>query len=91
MRTRVVSFNSRRPPSLILEGFPDCQDLIEVLWKSSEEFREVCADFVTARDSLDQIERSDLSQSAVETYEELVDELRQELLTFLSAPLRGEI
>jgi hypothetical protein len=84
---RVVSFQSRRPPTLVVKRFPDHRDVIEVLWKCNEEFREVCADFVTARSSLKHVERSDSAQSAVETYEELLEELHQELLVFLSAPL----
>jgi hypothetical protein len=83
--SRVVQFKTEHPPRLIIEGFPDHKETIEMLWDGSEEFREVCADFVTARVSMERAEQSDHGSRTVERYEELVEELRLELRTLLSA------
>ena len=86
--SRVVHFNTQRPPQLIIEGFPDHQETIETLWNGNEEFREVCTDFVTARASLERAVQSKHGLCTVERYEELVDELRLELLDMLTVPPR---
>jgi len=87
--SRVVQFKTERPPRLIVEGFPDHHEVIESLWDGSEEFREVCADFVTARVSLERAEQSEHRLPTIERYEELVEELRLELLALLAAPPRN--
>ncbi len=73
---------------MIIEGFPDHQEVIETLWDGSEEFREVCTDFVTARVSLERAEQSEHGFRTVERYEELIEELRLELLALLAVPPR---
>lgn len=86
--SRVVQFKTEQPPRLISERFPDHKDVIETLWDGSEEFREVCTDFVTARASLDRAEQSKHGFRTIERYRELIEELRLELLALLSAPPR---
>ena len=83
--SRVVQFKTEQPPRLISERFPDHKDVIETLWDGSEEFREVCTDYVSARATLDRAEQSEHEFRTVERYKELIEELRLELLALLSA------
>ncbi len=73
---------------MIIEGFPDHQEVIETLWDGSEEFREICTDFVTARVSLERAEQSEHGIRTVERYAALIEELRLELLALLAVPPR---
>jgi len=86
--SRVVHFRAEHPPGLIVEGFPGYREAIEALWERSEEFREVCADFLTARISLERAEQSEHGIHIVERYEELTEELRLELLALITVPPR---
>ena len=85
----IVDFKTEQPPRLIIERFPDYEQVIAELWNTSEEFREVCTDFVSARVSLDRAKQSQQQPRIVARYEELLEDLRLELLAHFDAPPRG--
>jgi len=85
----IVDFKTEQPPRLIIERFPDHEQVIEALWNASEEFREVCTDFASARVSLNRAKQSHQHPRTVARYEELLEELQLELLALFDAAPRG--